>query len=187
MINLEAEKRPHNAKDPTLLRNIRYDEIDLRSSSEDHAIVPAADNLNLLTDQQMMLWNLFYGDGRTIGPIQKSEIDPARMVECLPNIWMCDIVYDQQDKVSEIHSRLQGTKLDEIYGWAMGYVLQIKELAKDMVLDLETDSVRTINLVLAVAKTRMPAFGLVKKLSGKLDYHRFNQRTLIPEALNSSS
>ena len=151
---------------------------DLRwSYAKEQIIVPAEDNLDLLTDQQLVLWGLFYGKPKSPNSVPKSAIDPTKMIAQLPNIWMFDIVYDGQGKVIEINTKLQGTGLDEIYGSAVDDNLVLEDFATEMSMDKEDEDVRTINLVLELVKIKKPLIGMVKQLSGKLSH--LSERNLV--------
>lgn len=82
-------------------------------------LVPAKDNLSMLTPHQLKMYNLFYGNGRSIKPLQKSDIHPAKMIDFLPNIWMCNLLCKEK-QIIDIQIRLLGTWLVENIGERTG-------------------------------------------------------------------
>jgi hypothetical protein len=159
--------------------------VDLRASFLDkQVILPAVDNLHLLTKQQTKLWNLYYPDGMAPHLLQKSDINPSKMVSALPNIWMFDLLFDDAGTVSEMNIRLHGTKLDEIYGSAVGDHYIVADYEEKMRKGEEEENARTIEICLKLAELQIPLIVYINQLSGDLS-HLGEMNLIFPVCNNS--
>lgn len=160
-------------------------DIDLKwSYSEGAILIPAVENLEMLTSQQRVMWDLFYPSGAEIKPILRSEINPSKMLALLPDIWLYDLILDQQGTLLEIKSRLQGTRIDEFYGSGQHDHFVLTDFEDKLSLKKEDEVVRTIKLALMLCETEMPLFGHVKQLSDDLS-HLSEHNLVFPVCHNS--
>lgn len=57
-----------------------------------------------------------YKHAKNIGPVQRSIIDPFKIPDLLPNIWMADLLFDDNRQLIDMRPRLMGTKIVALYG-----------------------------------------------------------------------
>lgn len=86
-------------------------------------LLPAKDSLGRLNSTQRQLWDHFYSSSKDIAPLQKSQISPEKLIPFLRNIWMADIHYTEDGKITLLIMRLLGTALTNHYGELTGHQL----------------------------------------------------------------
>ena len=77
---------------------------------------PVIDHLEELTEQQKIFWQKLFGDDSSATSIQRTDFDPISFQTFLPNIWMGDLIIDQDGTLRDVKVRLEGTRLVKVFG-----------------------------------------------------------------------
>lgn len=149
-------------------------------------LLPAQDNLKLFTKTQNIFWKRLYGDAALASIVNRTDFNPQAYLEFLPNIWLGDLIIDEDNKLIDLETRLFGTKLAEFYGERTNQKLLDNNNTKSLKNQMRSTHQRTLNAVSEMFERSAPMYSHVEYIEEDKNYVSATG-LLFPMCKNSSS
>lgn len=153
---------------------------------QDYGPVSAEQNLPNFTDKQLAFWSFLYGEKQNVGPVQRAAIDPFKIADLLPYIWMADLIFNRHGSLVDMRPRLMGTKIVELYGERTNENI-ISNTDKKGLKNTHPNNFNRLNKALTLMlKINKPVFGQAKSFSTRLSFLSI-KGLMIPAYRNSKT
>jgi len=84
--------------------------------ANNYTLVPAKENKHLFTPTQKLFWDKLFGDDDSDTTLNRADFNPKEFSTFLPNIWMAELLVDENSQLADIRMTLVGTKVAKVYG-----------------------------------------------------------------------
>lgn len=138
--------------------------------ANNYTLVPAKESKHLFTPTQKLFWDKLFGEDDTDTRLDRADFNPKEFTSFLPNIWMAELLVNENNQLVNLKMTLVGTKLAKVYGELTNQLIFDNNSSNSMKLQMESTYYRLMMLSHELFEKNIPLYSRVEYLEENKNY-----------------